>query len=116
MDYIHIEKLLVRGKHGVHPRERVVEQEFEISLRLGVDTKDATISDVLKDTVDYQPIREMVISIVEGNTYYLIEKLAEHIATSVLEDKRVLLVEVNIRKPEVWDNGVPGVTITRARG
>lgn len=115
MDYIHIERLLVRGKHGVYPRERVVEQEFNVSLRLGVHTNVAGSSDELIDAVDYQPVRDSVISIVQGNTYYLIEKLAEHIATEVLKDKRIASAEITIRKPEAWDNGVPGVTIIRAQ-
>jgi dihydroneopterin aldolase len=115
MDYIHVEGLIVRGTHGVHPRERAVGQEFTISLRLGVDTRVAATSDRLIDAVDYQPVCDEVVSIVQENTYYLIEKLAEHIATAILKDPRIALVEVTIRKPEVWDNGMPGVTITRSK-
>ena len=115
MDYIHIEKLVVSGKHGVYARERVVEQEFAFDLKLGVDMSAAAKSDDLASALDYGPVRDTVISIVQNNSYYLVEKLAEHIATEILKDTRVLSVEVSIRKPEAWDNGVPGVTITRVR-
>ncbi len=113
MDYIHIDRLLLKGKHGVNPKERIVEQEFEISLRMEVGTHAAAQSDALKDTVDYGPIRSKVATIVEGSSVYLLEKLAERIASGILEDKRIGAVMVTIRKTEVWDNGVPGITIER---
>ena len=116
MDYIHVDKLIVRGKHGVMPRERVVEQEFEISLKLGVDdTSVAAKSEKLADAVDYGSIKDSVSSIVESNSFYLIETLAHAIAGEVLKDKRIQTLELTIRKPEVWDNGIPGVTILRTK-
>lgn len=116
MDYIHIDNLVVRGKHGVMPRERKVEQEFRIDLKLGVGSAaKAAKSHKLGDAVDYQPVKEIIVAIIEGNNFYLIETLAETIATAVLKDKRIKTLELTIRKPEVWDNGVPGLTIVRKR-
>ena len=116
MDYIHIDKLVVRGKHGVMDRERKVEQEFEISLRLGVgDTSAAAKSHKIADAVDYAPVRDSIVSIIETHSYFLIETLADTIATEVLKDKRIKTLELTIKKPEVWDNGVPGLTIVRSQ-
>jgi FolB domain-containing protein len=116
MDYIHIDKLVVRGRHGVMDRERKVEQEFEITLRLGVgDTTVAARSEKLDDAVDYAPIKDKIVSIIEGRSFYLIEKLADTIATEVMKDTRIQTLELTIRKPEVWGSGVPGLTIVRAR-
>ena len=115
MDYIHIHKLRVRGKHGVFALERRVEQEFEISAKLSVDTPKAGKSDNLEDTVDYNEIRSKIRTIIEGGSRFLIEKLAEEIAGSILKDERIKSVELTIYKPEVWDDGTPGITITRSR-
>ncbi len=116
MDYIHIDKLKVRGRHGVGARERNVEQEFELSLRFAVgDTRHAAESHKLSDAVDYQPIKNAVLAIVGGKSCYLIETLAERIAVKVLEDKRIRSVELTIKKPQVWEDGVPGLTIQRSR-
>ncbi len=115
MDYIHIDNLSFSGKHGVYANERRVEQEFIISLRLGFDTKGAGKSDDLSDTVDYQKVKDVVAEIIEGSSRYLIEKLAEEIATRILEDARVQSAEVTIKKTAVWDNGTPGVTILRSQ-
>ena len=113
MDYIHIEGLKVEGKHGVGEMERKVEQEFEISVKMGVDTKVAATSDKLADALDYAPVKDNIVNVIQGKSFYLIEKLADTIATEILKDKRITKVELTIRKTAVWDNGVPGISITR---
>ncbi len=102
------------GKHGAYVEEQKTEQEFNISVRLAFDTKKAGLSDNLVDTVDYQNVKDIIQQTIEGKTHYLIEMLAEEIATKVLEEKRITSVEVTIKKMEIWDNGIPGVTITRS--
>jgi dihydroneopterin aldolase len=115
MDYIHIDNLYVRGKHGVYAKERKVEQEFSIVVKLGVDLDMAGKSDTLAHTVNYSEVKKKIQTVIEGSSRYLIEKLAEDIAVSILEDSRVLTCEITIKKPEVWDNGVPGVTVFRKK-
>jgi 7,8-dihydroneopterin aldolase/epimerase/oxygenase len=114
MDYIHIDKLFFSGKHGVYAKERRVEQEFEISIRLSLDTSKAGKSDKLGDTVDYQRVKDIVEEAIKGGSRYLVEKLGEEIALRILEDKRIQTAEVTIKKTAVWDNGIPGVTIARS--
>lgn len=113
MDHIHIDDLLFRAKHGVYAKERRVEQEFAVSVSLAVEAPLAGTSDTLKDAVDYQNIKQIIQEVLEGTSRYLIETLAEEIATRILQDKRIKTVRLSIRKPEVWDNGIPGVTIER---
>jgi dihydroneopterin aldolase len=115
MDYIFIEGLKVAGKHGVTDTERKVEQEFQIDVRMEVDTKKAAQSDKLADALDYAPVKEKLIEIIQTNSFYLIERLADTIASEILKDKRITKVELTIRKTAVWDNGVPGVTIARSQ-
>ena len=114
MDHLNIDNLSFRAKHGVSAKERRVEQEFAVSVKLGVDTSKASITDELKDAVDYQEVKNIIASVIEGSSRYLVEKLAEEIAARVLKDKRIKTIEITVRKPEVWDNGIPGVTIFRA--
>jgi len=115
MDYIHIDNLFFRGKHGAYIKERRVEQEFAISVKLGVAIDVASKSDKLVHTVDYSDIKNKIQKVIEGSSRYLLEKLAEDIATQILKDKRIHSVEITIKKPEVWKNGIPGVTITRSK-
>ena len=113
MDHIHIDNLLFRAKHGAYAKERRIEQEFSVEVTLGVETPLAGKSDKLKDTIDYQKVKNIIQEVIEGSSRYLIEKLAEEIAVRVLKDKRIKNIELTIRKPEVWDNGTPGITIIR---
>ena len=116
MDAIHIDGLIFSGKHGVHLKERNLEQEFKISLSLTVDTKVAGKSDKLSDTVDYQAVKDIVKRVVEGESRYLIERLADEIAMGILAtDKKIKSATITVEKTAIWENGVPGVTIVRHR-
>ncbi len=114
MDSIFIEGLKVSGKHGVTEGERKVEQDFELDAILVVhDLTAAAHSDKLEDALDYGPVRDIIVRIVQGDSCYLIERLGYLICKEVLKDKRIHSVELKIRKTAVWDNGVPGLCMTR---
>ncbi len=115
MDIIHIDNLIFSGKHGVYEKERNLEQEFEVSVVLSFDVSRAALSDKISDTIDYSEAKKAVRGVIEGSSCYLIEKLARDIADKLLGDTRIESVKVTVRKIHVWDNGIPGVTITRGR-
>ncbi|MBV9159360.1 MAG: dihydroneopterin aldolase [Candidatus Kaiserbacteria bacterium] len=115
MDRVFLNDLRLRGKHGVNPDERVYEQEFVIDIVAHVDTKTAAASDELTDAVNYVQFSKIAQEVVEQESFYLIERLADTIAKRILEDARITTVEVTVRKPEVLNNGVPGVKVIRER-
>jgi dihydroneopterin aldolase len=115
MDTLFIEHLSLRGKHGVHEDERSRDQEFLIDIKAHIDTRDAAASDDLADTVDWVLFHDIARDTVEGESYRLIERLAEIMAQRILEFKRVASVEITIRKKEILEGGLPGVTIVRSR-
>ncbi|HEV7121419.1 MAG TPA: dihydroneopterin aldolase [Candidatus Paceibacterota bacterium] len=115
MDHLHIDDLLVSATHGHYEAEWSTEQRFRISLRVGFDSHAAGKTDTLADTIDYDALKEIVQGVLAADRRYLIEKLAADIAERILRDQRALEAMVTIRKLDAWENGVPGVTITRAR-
>lgn len=115
MDKIFVERLSLRGKHGVRQQERVREQEFLISIVADFDTTRAVKTDDIADTLDYRKFCDIARAAVAGETFYLIEKLADTIARNILKDTRIARIEVTIRKPEALENALPGVTIIRKR-
>lgn len=115
MDYLRIDDLLVSATHGHYEPERSKEQRFLVSLRVGFDSHAAGNSDALADTIDYDALKEIVRDVLAADPRYLIEKLAADIAERILADRRALEAAVTIQKLDVWENGVPGVTITRAK-
>lgn len=115
MDRIHIDDLIVHGVHGHYEHEWEQPQRFNISLSVGIDAADASLHDALAETIDYDMLRSIVEAVFASSRTALIEALAERIATDILSDVRAHDVCVSVRKLDAWDNGVPGVTITRAR-
>lgn len=115
MDTVFLYGLSVQGKHGVMERERHVEQEFIVDIEASTDTQRAAETDDLRDTLDYVRFRDIVRDVIENESHYLIERVAERIASRILEDSRVVELKITIRKPAVLPSGVPGITIVRSQ-
>jgi dihydroneopterin aldolase/D-erythro-7,8-dihydroneopterin triphosphate epimerase len=63
------------------------------------DLRAAGRSDSIDDTVNYKSVKKKILEMVEASSYYLIERLAEAVASIALEDPRVLMVDVTVDKP-----------------
>ncbi len=98
-DYIFIQDLRLRGKIGVADWEKKARQDLIINIRIGHDQRPAAETDDVEKTVDYRVIRDRIVEHVEGIPHELIETLAEHLATMVLEDEKVQEVRVRVDKP-----------------
>lgn len=97
-DTIQLRGLRVVGIHGVLPEEQERAQPFEVDLDVEADLSAGGSTDRLEDTLDYGALAERVAAIVGGESYALIERLAQRIADGVLEDPRALAVTVTVRK------------------
>jgi FolB domain-containing protein len=117
-DLIEIRGLKLRGHHGVTLEERTAEQEFIVSLAARMDTREAAHMDDLASTLDYEEAVRQVSKIVTGESFQLIETLADRIARAILGNSRVLDVWVRVAKthaplPEEVDE--VAVEISRSR-
>lgn len=99
LDRIHIRDLMIRCIVGIYPEERSKKQDVIINMTLYADLRTACASDAIEDTVDYKAIKKKVLASVEESSFYLIERLAEHIAQIVLDSPRVKKVDVSVDKP-----------------
>lgn len=91
--------MLFLARHGVTLEERLEPQPFEVDVDLNVDLSAASASDELADTIDYAGLFNLVGTIVEGQSFRLIESLAGAIADAMLAETRANAVEVRVRKP-----------------
>ena len=98
MDIIFIEELRVETRVGVYPREKALPQSVEISLEIGVSTREAGNSDELRDTVDYAVVIERLRQELARQHFHLLEKLAEHIAGWLFKDFACHWVRVSVGK------------------
>lgn len=100
MDTIELRGLVFYGYHGALAEERALGQRFVVDVRLGLDLEPAGRSDDLARTVDYGKVAETIKRIVEGETFSLIEALAEAVAGQLLADyPQVERVRVRVEKP-----------------
>lgn len=117
-DRIRLQGIEVNAHHGVYPEERRQGQRFLVDLELEADLRDAAASDQLADTIDYADLAQRVHQRVAGETWNLIERVAERVAELVLEDGRVAAVTVTVTKPEApfpVPVGAVSVTLRRSR-
>ena len=98
MDIIFIEDFRVATRIGIYAREQVIPQPVEISLRIGVSTASAGASDDIRDTVDYAVVVDRLRKELGERHFNLLEKLAEFVATLLLEDFAAQWVQVSIAK------------------
>jgi len=98
-DRIAVRGMLFLARHGVTLDERLEPQPFEVDVELHKDLSSASSSDELADTIDYSALFSLVGTIVEGQSFRLIESLAGTIADSVLAETDANAVEVRVRKP-----------------
>lgn len=115
MDTVYLKNYVVVAKHGYYKEEHTKAQRFVVSVIATCDTHTAGVTDDLTETLNYEIIRSTVHAILMKSPHDLIESLAEEIARNVLTYERVSLVEVDISKPDVWSDCIPGVKITRRK-
>ncbi len=98
MDTIFIDDLRVQTWIGIYPREKAMQQTVEISLQIGVSTASAGASDDIRDTVDYAVVVDRLRVELGEQHFNLLEKLAEHVATLLLEEFAAQRVRVSVAK------------------
>ncbi|MGN8553081.1 UNVERIFIED_CONTAM: dihydroneopterin aldolase [Microbacterium sp. SLM126] len=118
-DEITLTGLRVFGRHGVYDEERRDGQDFVVDVTLRLDTRPATASDDVADTVHYGEMAEQIAAIVGGEPVDLLETLAARIADHLLGYELVDGVRVTVHKPQApiaLSFADVSVTIERGRG
>ena len=100
MDKILISNLEVFSNHGVLDAEKTLGQKFFVSLEITLDLREAGQSDDLSKTISYAEVCDLVVRLMQSNTYNLIETCAEKIAACILNTHTCAdEVMVKVEKP-----------------
>src|SRR3954469_9197716 len=97
---IEITGLSLYTHHGVTPAEREVGQRLVLDLRLEVGECDATVTDLVEDTVDYGAVCNVVALVAQQRSYKTLERLCTAVADRLLERFDAEEVWVKAAKPE----------------
>ncbi|WP_313951292.1 dihydroneopterin aldolase [Accumulibacter sp.] len=115
MDIIFIDQLRATALIGIYPREKAMPQTVEISLQIGTSTASAGASDDIRHTIDYAVVTERLRAELAARQFNLLERLAEYVATLLLEDFGATWVRVSIAKLGMM-RGVQRVGVIIERG
>jgi dihydroneopterin aldolase len=118
-DWVFVTGLTLHAYHGVKEHEASDGQTFLIDLELEVDLAEASISDKLATTVDYEQVVEHARMIFCGQRFRLVEAAAGAIARGILDHfARVAAIRVTVHKPSAPIDATfadVGVSILRNR-
>lgn len=98
-DKIYIRDLSVRCLIGINEDERIEKQDVIINIILYTDLKKAGQTDRIEDAVNYKTVKKDILTLAEGSSYFLIEKLAEEISGICLGYTGIQKVNVMVDKP-----------------
>jgi 7,8-dihydroneopterin aldolase/epimerase/oxygenase len=102
MDMLQITALNVKTKIGIHAWEQRILQQLLIDIHIDADF--SACKDELTNTLDYDALCQLVTTYVEGNTFKLIETVAEHVAGLIKEKFAVKQVKISVSKPHAVKN------------
>jgi 7,8-dihydroneopterin aldolase/epimerase/oxygenase len=97
---IEIRGLSLFTHHGVTAAEREIGQRLVLDIRLEVGDCDATVTDLVDDTVDYAEVCNTVSLIAAQRSYKTLERLCSAVADRLLDDFAADEVWVKAAKPE----------------
>ena len=97
---IEIVGLSLYTHRGVTAAEREVGQRLVLDLRLEVGECDATVTDLVDDTVDYGSVCERVALVAQQRSYKTLERLCHVIGERLMERFGCESVRVRAAKPE----------------
>lgn len=95
------------ARHGLHDAEEFLGQRFFVDAELEVTPSQPLLEDLIESTVDYGVAFEAIEAIVTGRRRFLIEALAQEIATALCARfPQIRRAKISVRKPNAPVAGV----------
>ena len=98
MDIIFLGGLKIDTIIGIYDWERKTKQTVILDIEMAHDIKKAAATDYIEDTLDYKAVSQHVISFVEKSDFFLVEKLAEEISSTIRKEFNVPWVKLTLNK------------------
>lgn len=116
MDIVFLHGLAIDCVVGLWDWERATTQRVYIDLDMGHDLSKPAKSQKLEDTLDYKAISKRVQVIVTEGQFKLVETMAEHVATALLDEFSIAWCRVRVNKRGAVRGATDvGVIIERGR-
>jgi dihydroneopterin aldolase len=107
LDVIRLHNAVFYAYHGVMSDEQNLGGKFEVDVEMHCDLSKAKESDNLLHTVNYEKVYGVMKQAVVGKKYFLIEALAQSIASGILKGfPEVTKTIIRVRKPGAAVHGI----------
>ena len=112
---INISKIKCSGKHGIYDYEKQNDQEFLVDIHINIS--DFSEDDINK-TLNYEEIVNLVIKIVNTESYDLIETLAKYISEQIVfkyskTEATLQEIKVTVHKPDtILKDKTEGISVS----
>ncbi len=114
MDIVYVRDLRLDARIGIYEWEKRILQKIRIDLEMAWDNRIPAASDNIKDTLNYKTAAKRVMQLVESAHYELVERLAETIAETLMQELHMPWIQVTVGKPgAVRGSSEVGVKIER---
>lgn len=97
---IGFEQLSIRCIIGCCPEERTQEQVIYVDLKVGFDFTRCSLTDDLKDAVDYVKLAEICTELARNRRYHLQETFAAEVLQKLLNEFDIPWAWIKIKKPK----------------
>ncbi len=99
---IHLSKIECFGKHGIYDNEKNNEQKFFVDIHINIEDFE---EDDISRTINYEEVVDLVIKIVERESFDLIESLSKNIVKKIVnqyqkENLRINEIKATVHKPD----------------
>ena len=99
MDIVYIRELEIRTIIGIFDWEREQRQVVSLDLEMAANNKAAAATDTIEHALDYKAVAKRLIDFIEGSEFFLVETLAERVASIVMDEFDVPWVKLRLGKP-----------------
>lgn len=114
MDVVFIEQLTVITTIGVYDWEQGIRQKLVFDIEMAWDNQKPAATDNVRDCLDYSAISDAIIQYVSGQRFALVERVAEEVASLLLQQFSVPWIRLKVSKPgAVTEARQVGVIIER---
>ena len=109
-----LDELRVAMRLGIHPHE-AEPQPVTLSVAMTITYPAAPSADRIEDVLDYDFLRDAIVTMAQGPGFALQESLCEAVAALCLADARVVAVKVRSMKTGIYPDARVGCEIERTR-
>ncbi|MDO6704909.1 MULTISPECIES: dihydroneopterin aldolase [unclassified Photobacterium] len=115
MDSVFIEHLDVIASIGVYDWEQEIKQKLVLDLEMAHNNQPAALADDVNLALDYAAVSQTVTDFVEQGRFLLVERVAEEVASLIMNRFNVPWIQVKVTKPGAVPNA-RGVGVVIQRG